>query len=127
MIQKVDLTKYDLNDGKDLAEAIAYLLDLKRGKSIVIIDVTEKTPEMDYFVITSANSQNGVTALANFVEDELSKCGIEPIHRDREGKWSALDYGSVIMHVFYSELRTHYQLERLWGDGPNVKQYGTED
>ena len=127
MIKQVDLTPYDLNDGKQLAEAIAYLLDFKKGKDVVTIDVTEKTAEVDYFVISSVFSQSAVIALANFVEDELAKCGLEPVHRDREGKWVALDYGSVIMHVFHKDLRDYYQIERLWSDGINEKRFISED
>ena len=127
MIKKVDLTPYNLNDAQGLAGAIAYLLDFKKGKDIVSIDVTNKTAEVDYFVIASAFSQSAVVALSNFVEDELSKCGLEPVHRDREGKWVALDYGSVIMHILYKELRDFYQIERLWSDGTNEKRFVSED
>ena len=127
MIKQVDLTPYDLNDGKQLADAIAYLLDFKKGKDVVTIDVTEKTAEVDYFVISSVFSQSAVIALANFVEDELAKRGLEPVHRDREGKWVALDYGSVIMHVFHKDLRDYYQIERLWSDGINEKRFVSED
>ena len=71
----------------------------------------------DYFVIASAYSTTAVKALSNYVEDELAKCGVEPIHRDIDQKWVALDYGYVIVHVFYKELRDFYRIERLWEDG----------
>ena len=71
----------------------------------------------DYFVIVSAYSTTAVKALSNYVEDELAKCGVEPIHRDVDQKWVALDYGYVIVHVFYKELRDFYRIERLWEDG----------
>ena len=127
MIKQVDLTPYDLTSNKGLADAMAYLLDFKKGKDVVSIDVTEQTAEVDYFVIASVFSQSAVIALANFVEDELSKCGLEPVHRDREGKWVALDYGSVIMHVFHKDLRDYYQIERLWSTGANEKRFISED
>lgn len=112
-----DLTKYDLKTAEGLSAAIAYLLDLKKGKNIVTIDLSGKTVIADYFVIASAYSTTAVKALSNYVEDELAKCGVEPIHRDVDQKWVALDYGYVIVHVFYKELRDFYRIERLWEDG----------
>lgn len=116
-IVNADLTKYDLKNAEGLSAAIAYLLDLKKGKNIVTIDLSGKTVIADYFVIASAYSTTAVKALSNYVEDELSKCGVEPIHRDVDQKWVALDYGYVIVHVFYKELRDFYRIERLWEDG----------
>ncbi len=116
-IVTADLTKYDLKTAEGLSAAIAYLLDLKKGKNIVTIDLSGKTVIADYFVIASAYSTTAVKALSNYVEDELAKCGVEPIHRDVDQKWVALDYGYVIVHVFYKELRDFYRIERLWADG----------
>ncbi len=116
-IVTADLTKYDLKTAEGLSAAIAYLLDLKKGKNIVTIDLSGKTVIADYFVIASAYSTTAVKALSNYVEDELAKCGVEPIHRDVDQKWVALDYGYVIVHVFYKELRDFYRIERLWEDG----------
>ena len=116
-IVTADLTKYDLKSAEGLSAAIAYLLDLKKGKNIVTIDLSGKTVIADYFVIASAYSTTAVKALSNYVEDELAKCGVEPIHRDVDQKWVALDYGYVIVHVFYKELRDFYRIERLWEDG----------
>ncbi len=116
-IVTADLTKYDLKTAEGLSAAIAYLLDLKKGKNIVTIDLAGKTVIADYFVIASAYSTTAVKALSNYVEDELAKRGIEPIHRDVDQKWVALDYGYVIVHVFYKELRDFYRIERLWEDG----------
>lgn len=117
------LTNYDLTQPNGLADAVAYLLDLKKGKDVVTIDLGGKTIVADYFVIASAYSSTAVKALSDFVEDELSKHGLEPIHRDADAKWVALDYGSVIVHVFYKELREFYQIERLWADGDNIKKF----
>lgn len=122
-----DLSKFNLTDPAGLADAVAYLLDLKKGKNIVTIDLSGKTIVADYFVIASAYSSTAVKALADYVEDELSKRGLEPIHRDVDSKWIALDYGSVILHVFYKELREFYDIERLWAEGDNIKRFVEKD
>lgn len=49
--------------------------------------------------------------------------GLEPLHRDSDKKWIAVDYGSVIVHIFYEEMREFYQLERLWSDGSNIRNF----
>ena len=94
-----------------------YMVELERKHLFYSI-----LPPLIYFVIASVFSTTAVKALASYVEDELAKAGLEPLHRDVDAKWIALDYGSVIMHVFYKELRDFYQIERLWADGENIKK-----
>lgn len=124
---KFDITKYDVATPKGLSETIAAILDNKKGKQVTTIDLSDKTVVADYFVIASAYSSTAVKALADAVEEELDKDGVHPLHRDADQKWIALDYGSVIVHVFYKELRDFYNLERLWADGGNVTVTGEEE
>lgn len=124
---KFDITKYDVATPKGLSETIAAILDNKKGKQVTTIDLSDKTVVADYFVIASAYSSTAVKALADAVEEELDKVGVHPLHRDADQKWIALDYGSVIVHVFYKELRDFYNLERLWADGDNVTVMGEEE
>ena len=105
-----------------LADAIARFLDEKKGRDIAVIDISGRSIIADYFVIASATSTTQVRALADYVDEKLSKAfGIEPLHRDSDKKWIAVDYGSVIVHIFYEEMREFYQLERLWSDGTNIR------
>ena len=124
---KFDITKYDVATPKGLSETIAAILDNQKGKQVTTIDLSDKTVVADYFVIASAYSSTAVKALADAVEEELDKVGVHPLHRDADQKWIALDYGSVIVHVFYKELRDFYNLERLWADGDNVTVTGEEE
>ena len=124
---KFDITKYDVATPKGLSETIAAILDNKKGKQVTTIDLRDKTVVADYFVIASAYSSTAVKALADAVEEEHDKVGVHPLHRDADQKWIALDYGSVIVHVFYKELRDFYNLERLWADGDNVTVTGEEE
>ena len=107
-----------------LAEAVARFLDEKKGRDISIIDISGRSIIADYFVIASATSTTQVRAPADYVDEKLSKeFGIEPLHRDSDKKWIAVDYGSVIVHIFYEEMREFYQLERLWSDGSNIRNF----
>lgn len=108
---------------KELAEFIANTLDEKKSKDIAIIDLKGKTLIADYFVLASAKSSIAVKALADHVDEKLSKeLEIEPRGRDIDPKWAALDYGCVIVHIFHEEAREFYKLERLWDDGTNIKR-----
>lgn len=107
-----------------LAEAVARFLDEKKGRDISIIDISGRSIIADYFVIASATSTTQVRALADYVDEKLSKeFGLEPLHRDSDKKWIAVDYGSVIVHIFYEDMREFYQLERLWSDGSNIRNF----
>ena len=113
-------------DAYVLAKKIAAVLDEKKARDIVIIDLADKSIIADYFVIASGKSTTAVKSLTDNVDDTLSKEGIEPLRRDgfSEAKWIAVDYGSVIMHVFHEETREYYHLERLWIDGANYEKFG---
>ena len=61
-------------------------------------------------------------ALPIYIDDFLSKQGIEPLRREgiAEGRWAVVDYGEVFAHVFNDESRKIYCLDQLWSDGCNV-------
>ena len=114
------------SDAYALARKIAAVLDEKKASDIVIIDLSDKSIIADYFVIASGRSTTAVKSLTDNVDEKLSKEGIEPLRRDgfSEAKWIAVDYGSVILHVFHEETREYYRLERLWINGGNCEKYG---
>lgn len=102
---------------------IAYdAIDDKKGEQIAVLNIGKISSLCDYFVIASASSQRQVKAIADNVEDEFTKLGIEA--RGKEGmseqRWILLDYGDIMVHVFYNEDREFYNLERLWKDAPYV-------
>ncbi len=76
----------------------------------------------DYYVVFSGTSTNHLRALGKRIQDELSESGIKPSHVDgyQSSGWLVLDYGSVIVHAMLEESRRYYNLERLWGDAPQV-------
>ncbi len=114
---------------EELKNTICRILDDKKGNDIVVIDIGELSIVADYFVIVSGRSTTQVKALANNLEDEMSKnYGVEPLRSEgkRDGRWAVVDYGSVVVHVFHEETRKLYSLEQLWGDGMNVTRYGQQ-
>lgn len=103
---------------KELAEAIAEILDNKKGKDVKIIEVGDKTIIADYFVLANGNTNTHVRALADEVEYKLSLAGVEPVRMEGTdgNNWRVIDYASVLVHVFDREAREFYNLDKLYTD-----------
>lgn len=116
-------------DSKTLTSEICNILSAKKAHDIVKINVSEKTVLADYFVIASGRSSTQVKSLAEYVDDGMSKMGVEVKRRegDDEGRWVVLDYGDCIVHIFNDENRLFYHLERLWGDENSIEKIESED
>ncbi len=94
----------------------------KKAEEPVILDIHKLSSMASFFVIMHGNSDPHVRAIGEFVQDELKKKKERPLHVEGfiEGKWVLMDYGSVIIHVFYRPVREFYGLERLWGNAKIV-------
>lgn len=94
----------------------------KKAADVVALDVRGLTSVADFFIICSGRSNRQVAAIANFVERYLKKTGIKPLSVEgkNEGLWVLLDYGDVIIHVFYETVRKFYDLEGLWSDAKRI-------
>jgi ribosome-associated protein len=94
----------------------------KKALDIVMLDVNDLTSLADTFIICSGRSNRQVTAIAEFIRTDLKKQGIKPLSVEglKEGHWVLMDYGSVVIHVFYDPVRSFYDLEGLWADAPRV-------
>lgn len=110
------------NSPKELAETAIHILDERHARNIRLLYVEKKTIIADYFIICAGSSNTQIRALANELDFKLSGVGISPIHTDGlpEATWVVLDYGSVIVHIFNSEARSFYNLEKLWNDAEEV-------
>jgi ribosome-associated protein len=98
------------------------LLD-RKAMDLVILEVKNLSSFTDYFLICSGRSDRQVQAIASHLEEKLGLEGIHPlgVEGKREGRWILMDYGEVIVHVFYQPVREFYDLERLWSEAPRVE------
>lgn len=104
-----------------IIEIAVNALNDKKAKEISAIQVGELTVIADCFILATATSSTHVRALADIVEENLSKAGFEPDHI--EGKatgWILLDYSGVVIHIFTKDTRDFYNLDRLWSDGTQI-------
>lgn len=89
----------------------------KKADKVVVMDLRKLSPVADFFVICSADSDVQVRAIANAVEDGMEQRGVNAWHREGgSSNWFVLDYVDVVLHVFHKNTRSHYSLEKLWGD-----------
>jgi len=95
----------------------------KKAEDVVVLEIKELTSLADFFVICSGKSDRQVQSIAGNIELVLKERGILPLGMEgmREGRWVVMDYGDVIIHIFYAPIREFYDLERLWGDAPRVE------
>ncbi|MBQ4131363.1 MAG: ribosome silencing factor [Clostridia bacterium] len=107
--------------GLDIVKVACKALDDKKAIDLKAIEVTEVTVLADYFVLATATSTTHVRALADEVEDALSKNGLEPHHIEgRTTGWILLDYGSVVINVMDAKNRDFYGLDHTWNDGKEL-------
>jgi ribosome-associated protein len=95
----------------------------KKAEDLVVLDVRELTSISDIFIICSGRSSRQVSAIAEHIQVSLKKHAIKPltVEGKKEGHWVLLDYGHVIIHVFYEPVRAFYDLEGLWIDAKRIK------
>jgi ribosome-associated protein len=95
----------------------------KKALKVGVLDVAELTSFADIFIICSGRSNRQVGALADFIKTDLKKHNIKPlsVEGSKDGHWILLDYGHVIIHVFYESMRQFYDLEGLWVDAKRIE------
>lgn len=106
----------------ELLKGIIKALDDKKGEDIQAIDIGDLTIIADYFIIVNGTSTTHTKALADEVEYQIGQLGRKPDHVEgyAGSTWIILDYGDIVVHVFYKETREFYSLERLWSDGKQI-------
>ena len=108
------------NEKNNLVDAIVLGLQEKKGKNIVVVDLT-KIPDTicGYFVIATGGSPSQIQALARSVGDKaLELAHQKPLAVDglHYSQWVAMDYADVIVHILLPEERAFYDIEHLWAD-----------
>lgn len=106
-----------------LVKQIGAVLDAKKAKDIVLMQVGDVSSLADYFVLASGDSRTQVQATSDAIHEALkTTLGLLPMRyeRDVEGQWHLLDYGDVVVHVFHTQARERYQLELFWSHGSTI-------
>jgi ribosome-associated protein len=116
-------TRDDAGDPiRELALTCARAAIEKKAADVALLDLRQLTSLADWFVIASARSDTQVRAIAEEIERVCRERERRPLAVEglRHGQWALLDYGDVVVHVFYGPVREFYDLERLWSRAPRL-------
>jgi ribosome-associated protein len=94
----------------------------RKATDLVVLDVCELTSFADVFIICTGKSNRQVSAIAEYIKTDLKKQGISPLSIEgmSDGHWVLMDYGHILIHVFYEPVRAFYDLEGLWADAKRI-------
>ncbi|QCR32954.1 ribosome silencing factor [Lysinibacillus sp. SGAir0095] len=105
-----------------LLEIVYKALDDKRAEDIVVLNMENISLLADYFLICNGNSDRQAQAIAREVQEKAQENGYEVkrIEGFDSARWILVDLGDVVVHIFHKDERAFYNLERLWGDAPQL-------
>jgi ribosome-associated protein len=94
----------------------------KKALEPVLLDVSGQASYTDYILLVSGTSDRHVQTISDSIVEAFVKLRRRPIgvEGQREGQWALIDFGDVVVHVFYHPMRDFYDLEGLWCDAPRV-------
>jgi len=112
--------KQDLPENIRIAIESAYT---KKAFDIVVLDLRGQGAFTDFFLLCSANGERQVKAIVDTITRQLRNRQIRPSHIEgyNQAEWVLMDYFDVVVHVFISERRSFYDLERLWGAAKRIE------
>ena len=100
------------------------IIEERRAVEPVLLNVVDLTSITDFFLIASGKSSRQVQAISKHVARRMREEGFRAygVEGEQEGRWVLMDYGDVVIHIFYQSVREYYDLEGLWVEAPRVKR-----
>ena len=105
-------------DCKDMAVFSAKVLENKKARDIVVINIGSKAAFADYMVLASGGSERQVGSLCDELEEKFEKevVFVRSIEGKKNSGWILMDYGDIIVNLLTAEMREKYNIEKVWGD-----------
>ena len=102
---------------------IAKILDMKKGRNIIALDLCGATIIADYFVICTAGSPAQMHSLYDSVCEQMAQEGEEAVRCEgmKNPDWALVDFGGVMVHIFSTQMRDFYGLDNLWADAVKIE------
>ena len=103
----------------ELVKKVVDALEDKKAEDITVIDIHGISSIADYFVIANGSNANQLAAMQDAVDEAMYKNGVhqKQVEGNNNSTWILMDYQDIIVHLFSSEDRLFYDLERIWRDG----------
>ncbi len=104
------------------AKTIAKLLQDKKARNILVLDLRKVATFTSFFVVCTGTSSPHLKALEETLMETLKKKNLRRFGTEGtpESRWILMDYGDIMIHLFEGEAREYYNLERMWGDAKVV-------
>ena len=98
--------------------AVVEALEDVKGRDIAVFNVAKQTAYFERVVIASGDSNRQVNALATRVQERMKELGarVAGVEGRSNGEWVLVDLGDIVVHVMHPAIRSHYNLEELWGE-----------
>ena len=118
---KKNLMEKEFSGTLDIAKQCLAHLDDKKAIDPLLMDLRKVNSYLDFFLIATGNSQIHCRSLAREIVKFLTVRGLKEYGRhDLNSEWIILDFSDLIIHIFTEEMRSYYQLERLWADAEKI-------
>jgi ribosome-associated protein len=116
----MDYTK--LMETLDKAILAAKIIEERKAIDPVLFQVGELSSITDYFLIAGGNSSRQVQAIYRHLSRKMREKGLKSYgtEGEKEGHWILMDYGDLVIHIFYQPIREFYDLEGLWIEAPRI-------
>jgi nicotinate-nucleotide adenylyltransferase len=113
-----------IGDYQKFTEFCANVLFSKKGILVVGYDLRKLSAPSEFTLVCSGTSTKHTSSLAdNLAQAVKEEFNVLPqsIEGLSEGRWVVIDYGALIVHIFYDFVRNEYALEKLWKDAVNLQ------
>ena len=105
----------------EIAKSCARVLDEKKAMNSILMDLRKINSYLDYFIITTGNSQIHCKSLAKEIRNHLISKGLKERNKpDTSSGWIVLDFNEIIVHIFTEDMKEYYQLDKLWADAESI-------
>lgn len=102
----------------EIITKLGQLIYDKKGSNIFAIDVRGVSSLTDFCLVADGNVGRHLAALADEIDQFLSKEGFELINMEgKGGDWIVMDFSDIMIHLFVPAQREHYRIEELWKEG----------
>ena len=108
----------------NMAMASAWIMGNLKGINLKVLDVTESSPLVDYFVLASANNPTQAQSMADEIVRQMKRLGYKSLSKEGsnpDSDWILIDVGDIIIHIFLDISRDVYDLDRLWEEAVMVE------
>jgi ribosome-associated protein len=112
------------NIHNNITKKVHKVLSDNKAKDIIKINLEKKSSIADFMIICSGTSSRHVISLSNFLVEALKKENLNTLNVEGQsnGDWVLVDAGDIIIHLFRSEVREYYGLEKMWA-GEEINSY----